>query len=100
LIVDFRKGGRNLESITCKLGTFWSLLFKLIDDIKESVRNAAELTIKSLNRVTISYSTAISNTQICQQTINSVLPVLIKDGINSKLDQVRKNQNALVYDIH
>ncbi len=77
-----------MESITDKLGIFWSLLFKLIDDIKESVRNAAELTIKSLNRVTISYSTAVSNPQICQQTINSVLPILIKDGLNSKLEQV------------
>lgn len=89
-LCDLLKGGRNLEPISHKFGAFWSLLFKLIDDIKESVRQAAEIAIKSLNRVTISYSSSITNLNICEATIKSVLPTLINDGFNSKLDAVRE----------
>jgi proteasome component ECM29 len=88
-LCDLLKGGRNLEPIIHKFGAFWSLLFKLIDDIKESVRQAAEIAIKSLNRVTISYSSSITNLSICENTIKSVIPILIQDGFNSKLDTVR-----------
>ena len=88
-LCDLLKGGRNLEPISHKFGIFWSLLFKVIDDIKESVRQAAEIAIKSLNRVTIAYSASISNLSICESTIKSVLPILIQDGLNSKLEPVR-----------
>ena len=88
-LCDLLKGGRNLEPISHKFGAFWSLLFKLVDDIKESVRQAAEIAIKSLNRVTISYSSSITNLAICENTIKSVIPILIEDGFNSKLDTVR-----------
>jgi proteasome component ECM29 len=86
---DLLKGGRNLESISGKLGTFWSLLFKLADDIKESVRAAAELALKGVQRVTISYSTSVSSASVCEQTINSVLPILIRHGLQSNLNEVR-----------
>lgn len=88
-LCDLFKGGRNLEAISAKFGVFWSLLFKLIDDIKESVRLAAELALKSLNRVTIAYSSAVSSLTVCENTIKGVIPILIQDGLNSKLDQVR-----------
>lgn len=81
-------GGRNLEQISGKFGSFWSLLFKLSDDIKESVRAAAQLALKSMQRVTVSYSTSVSNVQICQQTIASCLPTLIKDGLTSNLPEI------------
>lgn len=88
-LCDLIKGGRNLESISMKFGQFWRLLFKVADDIKESVRVAAELTLKSLQRVTISYSTSVSNVAVCQQTINSVLPILIVDGLQNNIQEVR-----------
>jgi proteasome component ECM29 len=64
-------------------------LFKLADDIKESVRVAAELALKSLQRVTISYSTAVSSIDTCQQTINSSLPILISQGLQNNLSEIR-----------
>ena len=96
---DLLKGGRNLESISGKLGPFWSLLFKLADDIKESVRVSAELALKSLQRVTISYSTSVSNTTVCQQTLNSVLPVLIQNGLSSNLSEVRNISVLTIRDL-
>ncbi|RNA28279.1 proteasome-associated ECM29 -like protein, partial [Brachionus plicatilis] len=98
-LCDLLKGGRNLESISGKLGPFWSLLFKLADDIKESVRVAAELTLKSLQRVTISYSTSVSDTSVCQKTLNSVLPVLIMDGLSSNLSEVRNISVLTIRDL-
>lgn len=86
---DLIKGGRNLEPISTKFGIFWSLMFKLADDIKESVRNAAEMGLKSLNRVTVAYSASINNLDVSEKTINSVLPILIKEGLNSSIEPVR-----------
>jgi len=83
-LCDLLKGGRNLEPISGKFGVFWSMLFKLADDIKESVRGSAQLTLKSLQRVTISYSSMVSSSHVCEKTINSVLPILILDGLQSK----------------
>ena len=82
-LCDLLKGGRNLEPISGKFGVFWSMLFKLADDIKESVRGSAQLTLKSLQRVTISYLSMVSSRHVCEQTINSVLPILILDGLQS-----------------
>ncbi|CAF0720691.1 unnamed protein product [Brachionus calyciflorus] len=98
-LCDLLKGGRNLESISGKLGPFWSLLFKLADDIKESVRVSAELALKSLQRVTISYSTSVSNAAVCQKTLNSVLPVLILDGLSSNLNEVRNISVLTIRDL-
>ena len=97
---DLLKGGRNLEAISGKFGTFWSLLFKLADDIKESVRTSAELALKSLQLVTISYSTSVSDSKICQQTVNSVLPVLIKDGLQSSMQEIRSISVLTIRDLN
>lgn len=78
-----------MEQISSKLGEFWSLLFKLADDIKESVRLGAQLALKSMQRVTIAYSTSVSNSLVCEQTIASCLPVLIRVGLQSNLLEIR-----------
>jgi proteasome component ECM29 len=98
-LCDLLKGGRNLESISNKFGKFWTILFKLADDIKESVRVSAELALKSLQRVTISYSTSVSNINICQQTINSVLPILIVEGLQSNIQEVRNISVLTIRDL-
>ena len=98
-LCDLLKGGRNLDSISFKFGSFWDLLFKLADDIKESVRVSAELALKSLQRVTISYSTSVSNVNTCHQTVNSVLPVLIKTGLQSSLQEIRNISVLTIRDL-
>lgn len=98
-LCDLLKGGRNLEAISGRFGTFWSLLFKLADDIKESVRSSATVTLKSLQRVTISYSTAVSNQKVCEQTINSVLPILIKIGLQGNIEEVRNLSVLTIRDL-
>ncbi len=98
-LCDLLKGGRNLESISGKFGTFWALLFKLADDIKESVRTSAALTLKSLQRVTISYSTSVSSQKVCLQTLDSVLPILIKTGLQGSIEEVRSISVLTIRDL-
>jgi proteasome component ECM29 len=98
-LCDLFKGGRNLENISDKFGTFWSLLFKLADDIKESVRISAEQALKALQRVTTSYSTAVSNLTTCEKTIKNSLPVLIKNGLQSNLNEVRSISVLTIRDL-
>lgn len=98
-LCDILKGGRNLEAISDKFGAFWSLLFKLADDIKESVRSSAEIALKSLQRVTISYSSSVSSMNVCERTINSVLPTLILDGLQSSLNEVRNISVLTIRDL-
>lgn len=98
-LCDLFKGGRNLEQISGKLGPFWLLLFRLTDDIKESVRTAAEMALKSLQRVTISYSTSVSNASVCQQTVNSVMPILIREGLMSNLNEIRNISVLTIRDL-
>ena len=88
-LCDLLKGGRNLEDISSRFGTFWSLLFKLADDIKESVRAAAQMALKSMQRVTVAYSTSVSNVDICRQTIACCLPILIQSGLQSTLAEIQ-----------
>ena len=98
-LCDLLKGGRNLEAISGKFGTFWSLLFKLADDIKESVRTSAEFALKSLQRVTISYSASVSSQKVCEQTINSVLPILIVQGLQGSINEVRNISVLTIRDL-
>lgn len=98
-LCDLLKGGRNLEHISSKFGVFWSLLFKLADDIKESVRVAAQFGLKSMQRVTVAYSTSVSNSQICEQTIASCLPILISSGLQSNLAEIRNVSVLTIKDL-
>jgi len=43
--------GRNLDEVVDALPVLWENLFRVRDDIKESVRNAAEMALKTLSRV-------------------------------------------------
>ena len=88
-----------MEAISGKFGTFWSLLFKLADDIKESVRTSAEFALKSLQRVTISYSASVSSQKVCEQTLNSVLPILIVQGLQGSINEVRNISVLTIRDL-
>lgn len=55
--------------------------------------------MKSLQRVTISYSTSVSNKKICEQTIDSVLPILIKTGLQSSIEEIRNISVLTIRDL-
>ncbi len=43
--------GRQLDEVVDRLPELWETIFRVQDDIKESVRNAADIACKTLSRV-------------------------------------------------
>jgi proteasome component ECM29 len=43
--------GRTLENALDKMDAIWSTLFRVVDDIKESVRKAAATALRALSKV-------------------------------------------------
>ncbi|KAK3880878.1 hypothetical protein Pcinc_014654 [Petrolisthes cinctipes] len=70
-----------------RINEIWGTLFRVCDDIKESVRKAAEKTINSLSKSCI---------KVCEGTgeeskrmLKEVLPILLTSGITSTVSEVR-----------
>ncbi|XP_070598537.1 proteasome adapter and scaffold protein ECM29 isoform X1 [Erythrolamprus reginae] len=80
--------GRPLDEIIHKLPEIWETLFRVQDDIKESVRKAAELALKTLSKVCVKMcdpSKGIAG----QKTIAVLLPCLLDKGMMNTVTEVR-----------
>ena len=53
--------GRTLEKALDKINPLWSTLFRVVDDIKESVRKAAHNALRALSKVIPSKSVSFCN---------------------------------------
>uniref|UniRef100_A0A7M4FB64 Ecm29 proteasome adaptor and scaffold n=1 Tax=Crocodylus porosus TaxID=8502 RepID=A0A7M4FB64_CROPO len=80
--------GRPLDDIIDKLPEIWETLFKVQDDIKESVRKAAELALKTLSKVCVKMCDP-SKGAAGQKTIAVLLPCLLDKGMMSTVTEVR-----------
>ncbi|XP_040217375.1 proteasome adapter and scaffold protein ECM29 isoform X2 [Rana temporaria] len=80
--------GRQLDDVVDKLPEIWETLFRVQDDIKESVRKAAELALKTLSKVCIKMCESSKGTA-GQKTIAVLLPCLLDKGIMSTVAEVR-----------
>ncbi|KAA0196167.1 hypothetical protein HAZT_HAZT009587 [Hyalella azteca] len=69
------------------LSVLWTTLFKVRDDIKESVRVAANKTLESLSKSCI--KVCESGGEEGQRVLECVLPVLLTEGITSNVAEVR-----------
>ncbi|XP_076034919.1 proteasome adapter and scaffold protein ECM29-like isoform X2 [Oratosquilla oratoria] len=70
-----------------RLHEMWVTLFRVRDDIKESVRLAADKTLQSLSKSCIRVCEGIG--QESEKTLQVVLPVLLTSGISSEVAEVR-----------
>lgn len=66
----------------------WKSLFKVMDDIKESVRNSADMTAKTLSRICINLSDPTQGKTAAAVT-TVVLPVLLETGLGSSVKSVQ-----------
>ncbi|KAM3938188.1 proteasome adapter and scaffold protein ECM29 isoform 2-T2 [Leptodactylus fuscus] len=80
--------GRQLDDVVDKLPEIWETLFRVQDDIKESVRKAAELALKTLSKVCIRMCEPCKGAA-GQKTIAVLLPCLLDKGIISTVTEVR-----------
>ncbi|XP_067172253.1 proteasome adapter and scaffold protein ECM29 isoform X5 [Apteryx mantelli] len=88
--------GRPLDEIIDKLPEIWEILFRVQDDIKESVRKAAELALKTLSKVCVKMCDP-SKGAAGQKTVAVLLPCLLDKGIVSTVTEVRSlSINTLV----
>ncbi|XP_053887475.1 proteasome adapter and scaffold protein ECM29 isoform X2 [Malaclemys terrapin pileata] len=80
--------GRPLDDIIDKLPEIWETLFRVQDDIKESVRKAAELALKTLSKVCVKMCDPAKGAA-GQRTIAVLLPCLLDKGMMSTVTEVR-----------
>ncbi|KAM4708609.1 proteasome adapter and scaffold protein ECM29 [Discoglossus pictus] len=80
--------GRQLDDVVDKLPEIWETLFRVQDDIKESVRKAAELALKTLSKVCIRMCEPCKGAA-GQHTIAVLLPCLLDKGMMSTVTEVR-----------
>uniref|UniRef100_A0A8C5KUG8 Ecm29 proteasome adaptor and scaffold n=1 Tax=Jaculus jaculus TaxID=51337 RepID=A0A8C5KUG8_JACJA len=80
--------GRSLDDIIDKLPEIWETLFRVQDDIKESVRKAAELALKTLSKVCVKMCDPAKGAA-GQRTIAVLLPCLLDKGMMSPVTEVR-----------
>lgn len=83
--------GRKFDQVGKHLGKIWRSAFRAMDDIKETVRNSGDRLCRSLTSLTVRLCD-ISLTQMseAQKTMDIVLPLLLTEGIMSKVDSIRK----------
>uniref|UniRef100_A0A672KLD7 Proteasome-associated protein ECM29 homolog n=1 Tax=Sinocyclocheilus grahami TaxID=75366 RepID=A0A672KLD7_SINGR len=79
--------GRQADEIIDRLSEIWEILFRVLDDIKESVRKAADLTLKTLSKVCVRMCE--STGAAAQRTMAVLLPTLLDKGIVSNVTEVR-----------
>uniref|UniRef100_A0A3Q3RQQ8 Ecm29 proteasome adaptor and scaffold n=1 Tax=Mastacembelus armatus TaxID=205130 RepID=A0A3Q3RQQ8_9TELE len=79
--------GRQTDDLIDHLAEMWETLFRVLDDIKESVRKAADLTLKTLSKVCIRMCESTGSA--AQRTVAILLPTLLEKGIVSNVSEVR-----------
>ncbi|XP_043971020.1 proteasome adapter and scaffold protein ECM29 [Gambusia affinis] len=79
--------GRQADDLIDHLAEMWETLFRVLDDIKESVRKAADLALKTLSKVCVRMCESTGSA--AQKTVAMMLPTLLEKGIVSNVSEVR-----------
>lgn len=83
--------GRHLYQIEPYLEVLWKMCFRTLDDVKESVRQAALATCKNLSRMTVRYcDPTVVSQQDGTKVMKIVIPYLLEQGIVSTAADVQK----------
>ena len=83
--------GRTLEDALDILPGVWTDLFRVMDDIKESVRIAAGKTVAALSRTSIKMCDVMQTGQKSgESTIKVIMPTLLDKGLLSNVGNVRR----------
>lgn len=92
--------GREIALVAPFLEEIWTMVFRALDDIKESVRMSALTTCKSLTTLTVRYCdphhTAVSQGQ---KVMDIVFPFFLNKGLFSIAEDVRKFSLATIIKI-
>ncbi|ORX45553.1 ARM repeat-containing protein, partial [Anaeromyces robustus] len=82
--------GRKISQLEKYLEDLWNMTFRVLDDVKESVRIAAFSACKVLTKITVSNcDPSVVSPENGQKTMNIILPFLLKKGLPSPAEEVR-----------
>ncbi|KAF9344905.1 hypothetical protein BGX26_003767 [Mortierella sp. AD094] len=83
--------GRSVEEIERYLENIWTMSFRTLDDIKESVRAAAFKTCRALTLMTVKYCDP-KNVSAAegQRVLDIMVPFLVQKGLMSSAEEVSK----------
>lgn len=80
--------GRQMSDIVDKLPALWEICLQVRDDIKESVRTAADQTCKNLSQISVKVCD-VNNGKVGEKAFSLVLPCLLKHSLQSQVQEVR-----------
>ncbi|XP_024961967.1 proteasome adapter and scaffold protein ECM29 isoform X1 [Cynara cardunculus var. scolymus] len=89
--------GRKFNQVGKHLKNIWTAAFRAMDDIKETVRTSGERLCRAVTSLTLRLCD-ISLTEIsdARKAMDIVLPLLLTEGIMSKVDDIRKASITVV----
>ncbi|KAG0202738.1 hypothetical protein BGX28_004843 [Mortierella sp. GBA30] len=92
--------GRSVEEIEKYLEKIWTMSFRTLDDIKESVRTAAFKTCRALTLMTVKYCDPkhVSEAE-GQRVLDIIIPFLVGKGLLSTAEEVSKFSLATILKI-
>ncbi|XP_014680930.1 PREDICTED: proteasome-associated protein ECM29 homolog [Priapulus caudatus] len=80
--------GRPLDDVIPELPTLWQTLLRVRDDIKESVRNAADIVLRTLSKCCVKICDP-NYGKVGGDAMRQLLPVLLSDGVGSSVAEIR-----------
>ncbi|KAG6414017.1 hypothetical protein SASPL_126733 [Salvia splendens] len=89
--------GRKFDQVEKHLKSIWIAAFRAMDDIKETVRNAGDRLFRAVSSLTGRLcDVSLTPVPESRQTMAIVLPLLLTEGIMSKVDNIRKASIGMV----
>lgn len=75
----------------------WTAAFRAMDDVKETVRNSGDRLCSAITSLTLRLcDISLTETSDARQAMDVVLPLLLTEGIMSKVDNIRKASITMV----
>lgn len=89
--------GRKFDQVEKQLKRLWTTAYRAMDDIKESVRNSGDRLCRAITALTLRLCD-VSLTQVSEatKTMEIVFPLLLSEGIMSKVESIRKASIGVV----
>ncbi|KAJ3274310.1 hypothetical protein HDV01_003154 [Terramyces sp. JEL0728] len=82
--------GKKIEQLEPFMKELWTMSFRALDDIKESVRKAAFLAAKTLMNITVRYCDPVYHSPSKGQKImDDMMPFLLQKGLVNNSEEVR-----------
>ncbi|XP_042400814.1 proteasome adapter and scaffold protein ECM29-like isoform X2 [Zingiber officinale] len=89
--------GRKFSEVSRHLKSIWTIAFRAMDDIKETVRNSGDSLCRAVTSLTTRMcDISLTSASDASETMNIVLPLLIAEGIVSKVSSIQKASIAMV----